>query len=237
MTLTGENPASAHEVQENGVVGLLTRMHPRPHPALPLHLPRNSREAFNLPLLKKCGELGLLGVTVDPQYGGSGMDATASAIVHEELSAQDPAFCLSYLAHSLLFTHNLSINGNHEQKARWLPGACSGEIVGGMCMSEPGAGTDVLGMTTKATRNANGYELTGTKMWITNGTLDGEGTGDAFLVYAKTGDAPRNVSLFIVERGMPGFHLGQKIEDKCGMRASMTAELVFDGVQVRSYCV
>ncbi len=126
-------------------------------------------------MFRKLGELGLLGLTVPVEYGGSGMDAAASAIVHEELSASDPAFCLSYLAHSLLFVNNLAQNGTHAQKLKWLPATCSGEKVGGMCMSEPGAGTDVLGMSTTATKSKDGssYILNGAKMWITNGTLDG----------------------------------------------------------------
>jgi isovaleryl-CoA dehydrogenase len=191
-------------------------------------------EKFNLPMFRKCGELGLLGVTVPAEFGGAGMDATAAVIIHEELSAADPAFCLSYLAHSMLFANNLAQNGSDAQRARFLPAACSGEAVCGMAMSEPGAGTDVLGMSTSAVRSADGghYTLSGSKMWITNGTVDGSETGDAFLVYARTGKLPRDVSMFLVEKGMPGFTLGQKVEDKCGMRASMTAELVFDEVQV-----
>lgn len=194
----------------------------------------NRAEKFNHSLFKECGDLGLLGITVDPDYGGSGMDATAAVIVHEELSAADPAFTLSYLAHSMLFTNNLMQNGNHDQRLRYLPAACSGEAVCGMGMSEPGAGTDVLGMRTTATlsEDASHYTLSGSKMWITNGTIDGISTGDAFLVYARTGEGRNDVSMFIVEKGMEGFSLGQKIEDKCGMRASMTAELVFDGVKV-----
>lgn len=203
----------------------------------PQALSHNRSETFNLPLYKKLGELGLLGITVDPEYGGSGMDATAAVIAHEELSASDPAFCLSYLAHSMLFVNNVMQNANHEQKLKYLPKACSGEHICGMGMSEPGVGTDVLGMTTTATKSSDGskYVLNGTKMWITNGTIDGKTTGDTFLVYARTGDASdRGGSLtsFIVEKGMKGFSLGQKIEDKCGMRASMTAELVFDNVEV-----
>lgn len=202
-----------------------------PHP-LP---PQPPTHQFNLPLFRKLGDLGLLGLTVDPQYGGSGMDAAAVAVAHEELSAADPAFCLAYLAHALLFVNNLAQvrfwsvcsivhhsarpygppspplnrrphhqpiklpharkpqNGSHEQKLRYLPEACSGATVGGMCMSEPGAGTDVLGMSTTAAKAGDGsyYTLTGAKMWITNGTLDGKGTGDVYLVYAKTGASGR----------------------------------------------
>jgi isovaleryl-CoA dehydrogenase len=98
----------------------------------------NREEKFNRPLFRKAGELGLHGITVPEEYGGSGMDAAAACIVHEELSAADPAFCLSYLAHSQLFVNNLCQNGSHEQKLKYLPDACSGERIGGMCMSEPG---------------------------------------------------------------------------------------------------
>ena len=99
----------------------------------------NKHERFNVALFRKLGDLGLLGITADTQYGGSGMDAVAAVIVHEELSAADPAFCLSYLAHSMLFVNNLSVNGSHAQKSKYLPATCSGEKVAGMCMSEPGA--------------------------------------------------------------------------------------------------
>lgn len=192
----------------------------------------NRAERMNLPLFRKLGELGLFGVTVPEEYGGSGLDATASVIVHEELAASDPAFCLSYLAHSMLFVNNLAQNGNDAQKRQWLPGACDGSIVGGMCMSEPSVGTDVLGMRTSAQRQGDDYVLNGEKMWITNGTLDGVGTGDVYLVYARTGPKKSDVSLFVVEKGTPGFALGQKIHDKCGMRASMTAELVFQDCRI-----
>lgn len=154
----------------------------------------------------------------------------------EELSAADPAFCLSYLAHSMLFVNNLARNGSHEQKLKYLPKACTGELICGMGMSEPSVGTDVLGMSTTAKLTPDGkhYLINGAKMWITNGTIDGKSTGDAFLVYAKTDPTQRGGGLtsFLVDKGMPGFTLGQKIEDKCGMRASMTAELVFSDVKV-----
>eukprot|EP01038_Epipyxis_sp_PR26KG_P009786 gene9786-13165_t len=207
----------------------------------PQALEFNRKELFNVELFKKLGQLGLLGITVDPEYGGSGMDAVAAVIAHEEIAAADPAFCLSYLAHSMLFVNNLSVNGNHEQKAKYLPKACTGEYIGGMGMSEPSVGTDVLGMSTTAvpiTSSPNHYLINGAKMWITNGTFNGTDTGDVFLVYAKTkernGNSPAALTSFLVEKGMPGFSLGQKIEDKCGMRASMTAELVFADVQVPS---
>mmetsp|Transcript_42192 Transcript_42192/g.101503 ORF Transcript_42192/g.101503 Transcript_42192/m.101503 type:complete len:482 (+) Transcript_42192:263-1708(+) len=195
----------------------------------------NRTEQFNLPLLKQLGDLGLLGLTVPTQYGGSGLDASAVCLVHEELSYSDPAFCLSYLAHSLLLVNNLSVNGSHEQKLKFLPQCCDGTFIGGMGMSEPGAGTDVLGMQTKATLNDDRSEwsLAGQKMWITNGTIDGgTTTGDLFLVYAKTGPDRADVTSFIVEREMDGFDVGQQIHDKLGMRASPTAELVFDNVKI-----
>lgn len=198
----------------------------------------NRQELFNIDLFRKLGSqhLGLFGLTVpETDWGGTGWtDRTAAAtvLVHEELSYADPAFCLSYLAHSLLLINNLSVNASPEQKARFLPEACAGSKIGGMCMSEPNAGTDVLGMQTKAVRDGSDWRLSGTKMWITNGTLDGVDTGDLFLVYARTGPGKTDLTQFVVEKGMEGFKLGQKITDKLGMRASMTSELVFDRVMV-----
>ena len=189
-------------------------------------------EAFNVPLFRQLGELGLLGVTVDEAFGGSGFDATAAVIVHEELSAADPGLCLAYLAHSMLFANNLNVNGNDEQRRRYLPGSCDGTLIGGMAMSEPGAGTDVLGMKTTAQRDGDHYILNGAKMWITNGALNDQELGDIFLVYARTGGGRSDVSLFLVEKGTPGFALGQRLHGKLGMRASSTAELVFDNCRV-----
>ena len=189
-------------------------------------------ERFNVALFRKLGELGLLGVTVDEEFGGSGFDATAAVIVHEELSAADPGLCLAYLAHSMLFANNLNINGNDEQRHRVLPGCCDGTLIGGMAMSEPGAGTDVLGMKTTAVRDGDDYVLNGAKMWITNGAINDTELGDVFLVYARTGDTRADVSLFLVEKGMTGFALGQRLHGKLGMRASSTAELVFDNCRV-----
>ncbi len=182
-------------------------------------------ERFNHGLFRRAGELGLLGLTVSEADGGSGLDAVASVIVHELLSSSDPAFCLAYLAHALLFVNNFAHNANAEQKSRILPKVISGEWIGGMCMSEPDAGTDVLGMRTQAVRRGDEYVLNGRKMWITNGAIDDQTLGDVFLVYAKTDG---KISSFLVEKGTTGFSLGQRIHDKLGMRASMTAELVFD---------
>ncbi len=190
-------------------------------------------ERFNVGLFRKLGELGLLGLTVPEAWGGAGMDAVASAAVHEELASSDPGFTLSYLAHSLLFANNLAVNGSDAQRARYLPRASSGELIGGMCMSEPGAGTDVLGMRTTAARRGDRYVLNGAKMWITNGAVGDAELGDVFLVYARVEGAERSrLTMFIVEKGFKGFSLGQKLHGKLGMRASTTAELVFEDCEV-----
>jgi isovaleryl-CoA dehydrogenase len=189
-------------------------------------------ERFNVALFRKLGPLGLLGITVEERFGGAGMDAVAAVIAHEEMAASDPGFTLSYLAHAMLFANNLAHNGDDAQRSRLLPRACSGELIGGMGMSEPGAGTDVLGMRTQARRDGDEYVINGSKMWITNGAISDTELGDVFLVYAHTSGGPRGLSLFLVEKGAPGFRLGQKIKDKLGMRASTTAELVFEDCRV-----
>jgi isovaleryl-CoA dehydrogenase len=192
----------------------------------PQALEHDRHERFNLELFKKCGEMGLLGITVPSEHGGAGMDPVGAVLVHEELSTSDPGFCLAYLAHALLFVNNFYRNSNEQQRAKWLDKVISGEWIGGMCMSEPDYGTDVLGMKTRAVKKGDHYVLTGRKMWITNGSIDEKTLGDIFLVYAKT--EGERVSSFIVTKGTPGFSLGQKIKDKTGMRASSTAELVFE---------
>ena len=193
----------------------------------------DKKEQFNIELFRELGELGLLGITVQEEYGGSGLDAVAATIAHEELSYSDAGFGLAYLAHSTLFVNNLAQNGSEDQKARIPPKVCSGEWIGAMAMSEPDAGTDVLGLSTTAVQDGEGnWILNGRKMWITNGCIDDEGTpADIVWVYARTGydDKGRaKLSTFLVENGMPGYSVGQKIFDKTGMRASNTAELVFD---------
>ena len=190
-------------------------------------------EKFNLELLRSMGDMGLLGITASEEYGGAGLDSVATVIVHEELSASDPGFALAYLAHSMLFVNNLEFNGDESQKGRILPKVCSGEWIGAMAMSEPDAGTDVLGLSTTAVQNeAGNWILNGRKMWITNGCIDEEGTpADVVWVYAKTGTNEKGraeISTFLVEKGMQGYSVGQKIIDKTGMRASNTAELVFE---------
>ena len=165
-------------------------------------------EKFNLELLRSMGELGLLGISAPEEYGGAGLDAVACTIVHEELSASDPGFALAYLAHSMLFVNNLAYNGTEEQKARILPKVCSGEWIGAMAMSEPDAGTDVLGLSTSAEQRDDGsWVLNGRKMWITNGCIDEDGTpADVVWVYARTGEDDRGrvqMSTFLLKPACP----------------------------------
>ena len=221
------NPTEEHQMLRELVRGFVSE-HVEPQA-----LEYDRDERFNLELLKSLGELGLLGLTASEEFGGAGLDAVATVIVHEELSASDPGFALAYLAHAMLFVNNLEHNGNDSQRARILPKACTGEWIGAMAMSEPDAGTDVLGLSTTAQKRDDGsWVINGRKMWITNGCLDDQGTpADVVLVYAKTGIDSRGkpeISTFLVENGMPGYSVGQKIIDKTGMRASNTAELVFE---------
>jgi len=187
-------------------------------------------ETFNLALFRQAGELGLLGLTIGEEYGGAGLDAVAAVQLFEALSTSDPGFALAVLAHAVLFAQNVNVNGNELQKKHVLPRSVAGEWVGGLCMTEPDVGTDVLAMRTRARRTGDVYLLDGTKTFITNGGIDENTLGDAFVVYAATGE--RSLSSFLVEKGMPGFRLGQKWKDKLGMRASFTAELIFEGVRV-----
>ena len=223
------NPTPEHSMLRETIASFVKEeVEPQAH----LH---DRNEQFNLPLFRKLGELGLLGITVPEAYGGSGMDAVSAVIVHEELSYSDPGFCLAYLAHSMLLVNNFAVNASEELKKRFLPKMCSGEWVGGMAMSEPAIGTDVMGMESHARREGDHYILNGRKMWITNGTIDENGTpADCLLVYAKTGmkNNRAQISTFLVEKGMPGYAVGQKIQDKTGMRASNTAEIVFDNCKI-----
>lgn len=201
----------------------------------PQALEFDRKELFNLELFRKLGEMGLLGLTVQEQYGGSHQDALAAVIVHEELSAVDPGFTLAYLAHAMLCVHNISRNASPEQMNKYLPRLCSGEWVGCMAMSEPHIGTDVLGMQTSAVKQGQKYIINGRKMWITNGTLDEQKTpADVVLLYAKTGEKQGRpqISTFIVDPSHKGYQVGQKIKDKTGMRGSHTAELVFEDCEV-----
>jgi len=184
-------------------------------------------ETFNEALFRRFGsELNLFGVTVSEAHGGAGLDPVATVIILEELSRYDPAIMLSYLAHEVLFVHNMYSNASDALREKYLPRVISGEWIAGMAMSEPNAGTDVLGMRTTAVRDGDHYVLNGTKQWITNAT-----PGDVFLVYAKTGESRRNLSAFIVEAAWDGFSVNRK-EKKMGMRSSPTAGLVFENVRV-----
>jgi isovaleryl-CoA dehydrogenase len=187
-------------------------------------------ERFNQALFRRAGELGLLGVTIPEEYGGAGLDAVAAVQVCEALSTSDPGFALAVLAHAILFAQNVSVNGNEVQKKHILPRAVSGEWLCGLCMTEPEVGTDVIALKTTARRDGDVFRITGRKTFITNGGADENNLGDCFIVYAAT--EPKKLSSFLVEKGMPGFSLGQKWKDKLGMRASFTAELVFDDVPV-----
>ncbi len=178
---------------------------------------------LNLPLFRKLGDLGVLGVSIPESHGGAGLDAVAAVIIHHELSKSDPGFCLAYLAHSMLFVNNFFHSANEAQRKKYLPKTLSGEWVGGMGMTEPGAGTDVLGMSTTTRFDGSSWILDGTKTYITNGV-----EGHCFLVYAKVDG---RVTSFLVDRTCPGFSTSNHIE-KLGMRASTMSELVFDGCRV-----
>jgi isovaleryl-CoA dehydrogenase len=178
---------------------------------------------LNAALMRRVGELGLLGITVPEEAGGAGMDAVAAVIAHEELAWSDPGFTLAYLAHAILFVNNFYWAASPEQRTRYMPRVLSGEWIGGMAMTEPAVGTDVLGMKTTARRRSGGYVLDGRKTFITNGP-----EASVFIVYALLDN---EVTTFAVERAFPGFSTGDKIS-KMGMRASTMCELIFDGCEV-----
>ncbi|HEY2184331.1 MAG TPA: acyl-CoA dehydrogenase family protein, partial [Xanthobacteraceae bacterium] len=183
---------------------------------------------FPRDLWPELGRLGLHGITVEEEWGGAGLGYLEHCVAMEEISRASASVGLSYGAHSNICVNQIRRNGNPEQKRRYLPKLISGEHVGGLAMSEPGAGSDVVSMRTRAERKGDRFILNGTKMWITNGPQ-----AEVLVVYAKTDpDAgPRGITAFLIEKGFNGFSTAQKL-DKLGMRGSDTCELVFEDCEV-----
>jgi isovaleryl-CoA dehydrogenase len=183
---------------------------------------------FPIDLWPRMGALGLHGITVEEEYGGSGLGYLEHVVAMEEVSRTSASVGLSYGAHSNLCVNQIRRNGTEAQKRKYLPGLISGEHVGALAMSEPGAGSDVVSMKTRAEKRGDAYVLNGSKMWITNGPV-----AQTLVVYAKTDpDAgPRGITAFMIEKGMKGFSTAQKL-DKLGMRGSDTCELVFEDCEV-----
>lgn len=179
-------------------------------------------------LWKEMGDLGLLGITVDEAYGGVGMGYLAHTVAVEEIARASASISLSYGAHSNLCVNQINLNGSDEQKRKYLPGLVSGEHIGALAMSEPGAGSDVVSMKLRADKRDGFYVLKGNKYWITNGP-----DADVLVVYAKTDPeaGSKGITAFIIEKSMRGFSTSPHF-DKLGMRGSNTAELIFDGVEV-----
>ena len=188
----------------------------------------DSSDEFPMDLWQKMGELGLHGITVPEEYGGSDMGYVAHMVAMEEISRASASVALSYGAHSNLCINQIKRNGSEEQKQKYLPQLISGAFIGALAMSEPGAGSDVVSMKLKAEEKDGHYVLNGSKMWITNGP-----DADVMVVYAKTNPelGAKGMTAFIVEKGMKGFGTAQKL-DKLGMRGSHTGEMTFDNVEV-----
>jgi len=183
----------------------------------------NRRAEFNRALFKQCAELGLLGLTVPAEDGGAGMDLLGAVLVHHELSRSDPGFTLGYLAHAILFVNNFYHAANAEQRARFLPGVLDGTRIGCMGMTEPGVGTDVMGMGTTAVRDGSDYVLNGQKALITNAP-----EADTFLIYAKLDG---RMTTFVLERDFDGLSTPGKTP-KMGMRASSLGEVIMENCRV-----
>ncbi|MEQ3724019.1 isovaleryl-CoA dehydrogenase [Alcanivorax sp.] len=188
----------------------------------------DSSNQFPLDMWKKLGDLGVLGVTVSEEYGGANMGYLAHTLVMEEISRASASIGLSYGAHANLCVNQIYLNGNDAQREKYLPKLVSGDHIGALAMSEPGAGSDVVSMGLRADKQGDHYVLNGNKMWITNGP-----DAHTYVIYAKTDTSagPRGITAFIVERGFAGFSQAQKL-DKLGMRGSNTCELVFEDCHV-----
>lgn len=187
----------------------------------------DNKESFNIEAFKKMGELGILGITADPKYGGAGLGATAATIVMEEFGKACAGSTLSYLAHSMLCVNNIAKNASLEQQEKYLPKLISGEHIGAMGMSEPGFGSDAVGMQCKATKEDDFYNISGNKMWITNAQF-----ADIVYLYTRTGPNKKDLTTFIVEtKDLKGYSVSKEIH-KMGMRSSPTGELTFDNCKV-----
>ncbi|MDQ3074826.1 MAG: acyl-CoA dehydrogenase family protein [Pseudomonadota bacterium] len=195
---------------------------------VPLAAEIDHADRFPIELWPQMGELGLHGITVEEEYGGLGLGYVEHVVAQEEVARASASVGLSYGAHSNLCINQIRRWANDEQKRKYLPKLISGEHVGALAMSEAGAGSDVVSMRLKADKVDGGYRLNGTKFWITNAEF-----ADTLVVYAKTGEGSRGITTFLIEKGMAGFSIGQKI-DKMGMRGSPTSELVFDDCFVAS---